>query len=153
MPLPLYIRGWNLQNPLDKEGGWASELVWALWRRGQSLLLLGIKPWFIGCLAHSLVTIPATLSWLSFSCSDIAGNIKDSTSKQDISCIAWKGLMMSSELQGLQSIEWIGDCGWWIGKENSHSLWSMKFIQVTLICYLTKTHCITITKTNWSNAV
>jgi len=50
--------------PLECEGGWASEQVWAIWRRHQSLVFVGAttadRP------AYSPIAIPTELSQLPF---------------------------------------------------------------------------------------
>jgi hypothetical protein len=50
--------------PLEYEGGWAPEQVWAIWRRHQSLVFVAIttanRP------AYSPITIPTELSRLPF---------------------------------------------------------------------------------------
>jgi hypothetical protein len=49
--------------PLEFEGGWAPEQGWAIWRRPQAFVIVGVttanRP------VHSLITIPTELSQLS----------------------------------------------------------------------------------------
>jgi hypothetical protein len=53
---------------IDEEAAWILALVWMLWRREDLFPLPGIiKPQFLDCPAHSLVTILAELSLLVMS--------------------------------------------------------------------------------------
>jgi hypothetical protein len=44
-----------IQVPIEQEDGWVLEPEWMLWRKKNLLPLLGIKPWFLIHVIHSLV--------------------------------------------------------------------------------------------------
>jgi hypothetical protein len=50
--------------PIVIKAGWAPQLVWKLQRGYKCLAKVGIKPRFLSCPAHGLVTILTALTWL-----------------------------------------------------------------------------------------